>query len=75
LWSILDKKGITLSRSETTIQAVAAGETEAELLDVEIGSPLLLVEGVVFTDDGTPVEYHQMFNRGDRYKYSLQSAR
>jgi GntR family transcriptional regulator len=75
LWSILEKKGMTFSRSETTIQAIAAGETEAQLLGVEIGSPLLLVEGVVFQDDGTPVEYHQMFNRGDRYKYFLQSAR
>jgi GntR family transcriptional regulator len=75
LWSILEEKGITFSRSETTIQAVAASETEADLLGMEIGSPLLLVEGVVFMADGTPVEYHQMFNRGDRYKYSLQSAR
>lgn len=75
LWSILENKGIIFARSETTIQAVAAGETEADLLGVEIGSPLLLVEGVVFMADGTPVEYHQMFNRGDRYKYSLQSAR
>ena len=75
LWAIMEKKGIRLKRSEATVQAIAAGDREAELLQIEVGAPLLLVEGVVYTDDNTPVEYHQMFNRGDRYKYSIQSSR
>ena len=75
LWSILEKNGIILSRSEETIQAVAAGEREAELLQVEVGSPLLLVEGVVYSDQETPIEYHQILNRGDRYTYSVRAMR
>lgn len=75
LWSTLQKKGITLSRSEETIQAVAAGEREAELLEVQVGSPLLLVEGVVYSDQDIPIEYHQIFNRGDRYTYSVRTVR
>jgi GntR family transcriptional regulator len=75
LWAILEQKGIRLKRSEATVQAIPAGEREAGLLQIEAGSPLLLVEGVVYTDDNIPVEYHQMFNRGDRYKYSIQSSR
>ncbi len=75
LWSILEKKGISLSRSEDTIQAVAAGEREAELLQVEVGTPLLLVEGVVYTDQDVPIEYHSMLNRGDRYTYSVRTVR
>lgn len=75
LWAILERKGIRLQRSNATVQAIPAGDREAELLHIETGSPLLLVEGVVYTDDNTPVEYHQMFNRGDRYKYSIQSSR
>jgi GntR family transcriptional regulator len=75
LWAILEKKGVQLKRTEATIQAIGAGEREAEHLEIEAGSPLLLVEGVVCTEDNTPVEYYQMFIRGDRYKYSIQSTR
>jgi len=75
LWSILEKKGITLLRSEETLQAIAAGEDQAKLLQVNQGFPLLLVEGVVYTGQNIPIEYHQIFNRGDRYKYSVQTDR
>jgi len=75
LWSVLEKKGITLSKSEETVQAIAAGEEQAKLLQVNEGFPLLLVEGVVYTVQNIPVEYHQIFNRGDRYKYSVQTDR
>jgi GntR family transcriptional regulator len=75
LWSILEKKGVALARSEETIQAVSAGDKHAELLGVETGAPLLLIEGIVYTDQGLPVEYHRAFNRGDRYKYSVQLTR
>jgi len=75
LWALLEKKGIRLKKSEATVQAIAAGEREAEILHIETGSPLLLVEGVVYTAENSPIEYHQMFNRGDRYKYFIQSSR
>ena len=75
LWSVLEKKGISLSKSEETIQSIAADEAQAELLQVNPGFPLLLVEGVVYTNQSIPVEYHRIFNRGDRYKYSIQVVR
>ncbi len=71
LWAILIKKGIILAKSEETIQSVAASKKQAEWLQVEPGFPLLLVEGVVFSINGSPIEYHRIFNRGDRYKYSI----
>lgn len=74
LWSILKRKGLNLSRSEDTIEAVAAGESQAELLQIEVGTPLLLVKGTVYDDHARPVEYHKMFNRGDRYKYTIQTV-
>ncbi len=75
LWSILEKKGVTLAESEESIQAILADEQQAELLQVKVGFPLLLVEGVVYNEQTTPIEYHQVFNLGDRYKYSLQIIR
>lgn len=75
LWSLMEKKGIVLARAAETIQAVSAEARQAELLHIEVGTPLLLIEGTVYTDRATPVEYHRMFNRGDRYKYSVQLSR
>lgn len=75
LWSILEKKGIVLTRAAETIQAVSAEARQAELLQIEEGTPLLLIEGTVYTDTAIPIEYHRMFNRGDRYKYSVHLTR
>lgn len=74
LWSILKKKGLTLARAEEAIEAVAANERQAQLLQVEAGAPLLLVEGIVYTDQAVPIEHHKMLNRGDRYKYLVQAV-
>jgi GntR family transcriptional regulator len=71
LWSILQKKGVVLTKSSETIQAISASSPQAELLQIAVGAPLLLIEGTVYTDRSTPIEYHRMFNRGDRYKYSV----
>lgn len=75
LWKILESKGIELAYRDENIQAISAGVREAELLKVEVGAPLLFVEGTVYADRGEPVEYHQMHNRGDRYSYTVQTGR
>ncbi len=75
LWSILEDKGIHFAFRDENIQAIAAGAREAELLQIEPGVPLLFVEGTVYSDRGDPIEYHQIHNRGDRYNYTVQTAR
>lgn len=51
-----DKYGVTIHRAEEKLRAVAAGEREADLLNVEIGTPLLNVERRALTLSGKPVE-------------------
>jgi len=75
LWALLEQKGIPMVEATRTIEATAAGEREADLLSVEIGSPLLLVEGVVYTQSSRPVEFYQIIGRADRYKYQLHVTR
>ena len=52
---------------------VVAGRREAELLSVEPGAPLLLVERTAFDSDGTAVEYARDLFRGDRTKVVVQT--
>lgn len=75
LWALLASKGIPMVEATRTIEATAAGEREAELLDVKVGSPLLLVEGIVYTQGSLPVEFYQIIGRADRYKYELHVTR
>jgi GntR family transcriptional regulator len=75
LWSLLERKGIAIVRTDETLEAVAAGERQAELLQTKKGAPLLLVEGIAYASGPEPVEYHRIYNRGDRSKYSVQTIR
>jgi len=75
LYALYDRKGIPPLESDKTIQAVAASEEWSQLLHLPVGSPLLLVEGVVYTYNHQPLEYHQVISGGDRYKYTLHLQR
>lgn len=59
------------SRAHRTIEAVAATEADAKLLNVRPGSPILQIERITVAADGTPLEYLQARYRGDRFKYQI----
>lgn len=63
--------GLTVARAERTVEAVAAQQREAKLLDIALYSPLLLLESVVYLPNGKPLEYSSTFHRGDRTRVSI----
>jgi GntR family transcriptional regulator len=63
--------GLHISESFRTIEAVPANEREAELLGVELGSPMLLVQRTVLDRDGRRIEFLKAAYRGDRFEYYL----
>lgn len=75
LWSLLEAKGIRLVEAEETILAIVADARQAELLGVPEQSPLLVKEGVVYSDERVPVEFHRVIARADRYSYSVHVFR
>lgn len=75
LWALLEEKGITLQNAHRTIQAIPADASYAKKLQIEVGAPLLVIEGVVRNQLQIPVEYHLVVNRGDYYKHSLYLER
>ncbi len=56
-----------------TIEATVASAFESELLGVPEGAPMLLLEGITFTDRGTPIEWFQAIYRADRVKIAVES--
>jgi GntR family transcriptional regulator len=67
LYAVLrDQYGLAIARGERRLEAVAADGREARLLDVALGSPLLLLDSVAYAADGRPFEHSVALQRGDR---------
>jgi GntR family transcriptional regulator len=64
-----------IQRRIETLEAVTANTEEAWLLSVHPNSPLLLLENMVYTTGDLPIEYSQIFFRGDKIKIKLEYQR
>jgi len=75
LYMLFESYGFKLKRAVQRIEARQANQFQAHLLEVEEGAPLLYMERITFADDGTPVEYVEGYNRGDRYACTIVLSR
>lgn len=76
LYAVLEKEfGLELSHGRRTIEAVAANEQEASLLQVDECDPLILLNSVTYLKDGTPIEYYHAVHRGDRSRFEVELVR
>jgi GntR family transcriptional regulator len=76
LYEFLEKEcGIYITSGRRYVEAVAATETEALLLGVERGSPLLLLDSVSFDSNGRCVEYYHALHRGDCSRFTVELVR
>jgi GntR family transcriptional regulator len=74
LYAILEQHyRLQLARAQQTIEATVANAYESELLGVEPGASMLLLEGVTYSVDERPVEYFKAVYRGDRFKFAIRS--
>lgn len=55
-----------------TVNAVLATKILADLLQVDIGAPLLREDSVTYLSDGDPIESTTSFFRADKYEYSVR---
>ena len=70
LYSMYESRyGVRMIRAEERIRAVAADKSNADLLRVPEGSPLLLVERVAFTYGNKPVEWRRGFYLTQKHHY------
>jgi GntR family transcriptional regulator len=77
LYRVLAASGHPVQHVEQTVEAAAAPEETAALLDIQPGAPVLLFRRRSFTgqeDPGTPIEYSISTYRSDRYQLSMRLA-
>ena len=67
-----DRYGLGPVTATEWLEPMAARAYEADALEVEEGSPLMLVERVAYAADGTPVEFARDCHRGDRARFVIR---
>ena len=76
LYEYLEKEcGIFIAKGRRYIEAVLANDSEAALLCIDLGAPLLMLDSVSFTENGRPVEYYHAVHRGDRTRFEVELFR
>ncbi len=75
LYPRIESHGFKMIRAEQSLVVVQARKYEAKLLQVCVGSPLILWEGTVSNYDGQPLEYVKSLYRGDRYSFYITQQR
>ena len=64
--------GTPVDRVREALEPVHLPAREARLLGLEPRSLALLVEGVAYASDGTPVEFGRTYVRGDHTRYYIE---
>jgi GntR family transcriptional regulator len=76
LYKTLEERyGLVLARAENTIEVVRCRSTQAGVLGISAGTPLLQVEGRTFDVGERFVEFAQVLYRADRFRFSIESFR
>lgn len=76
LYAFLEEEyDMVIARGHRILEAVPANEREAELLETEKGSPLILIDSISYLSDGTPIEYYHALHRGDRSRFEVELIR
>ncbi len=70
-----EKLGIYPTEADETLEVTLATHEEAELLNIKEGSPLLLNERTLWSQDRKAIEFVRILYRGDRYKYFVRLTR
>lgn len=66
--------GVHIARARRNIEAIAADESVASLLQVDPGFPILYIENTAYSIEGKPLEYYIAHRRGDKSRFSVEHS-
>ncbi len=67
--------GIALGHADLAIDAVLAESDLMRALRVEEGAPVMRIERLTHDADGTPIDFENLYYRGDAFQYRLRIDR
>ena len=69
---LTERYGTRIVRAREALEPVLLRTREARLLNERPRTPALLIEGIAYTADDTPVEFGRSYVRGDRSRYYVE---
>lgn len=66
--------GVQIARMHRTIEAAIADHALAQLLEVELGHPIVVVEAVAYDQAGIPIDFSRASVRTDRLRVSVDTG-
>jgi GntR family transcriptional regulator len=76
IFSLLEEKyGIPVGFADYRIFPATASREVARHLEVPRGSPILEIERISYSENGTPLDYERLYYRGDRVTYRTRLLR
>ena len=66
---------LRISWQKQYIKPCIARQTEADPLEINVGNPLLYLEGVAYLERDIPIEFKKIYYRSDLYDFSMRSIR
>jgi GntR family transcriptional regulator len=76
LYRLLETQyGLPLMEAEQELEAGLAGNEESQLLKVPVGSAVLFIRRITYTDRNQPIEYARSVYRGNKYTFYTQMKR
>jgi GntR family transcriptional regulator len=73
LYSVLFKKyHHQIAASHQSLRAILASKLDARVLDLQIGEPVMLVNGVTYLDDGRAIEVEESHFRAESIEFIIE---
>ena len=69
------ENGVKIMRGIRYIEAVLANQEEADLLEIEEGDPLIMLDSISYAASGQVFEYYHALHRGDRSRFEVDLVR
>lgn len=66
---------LKIGHATQILEASISRKIEGEILDIQEGTPVLLIQRFSYLNDGTPLEIVKSVYRGDRYKFVIDMER
>lgn len=67
--------GIGLGHADLKVEAIVANEALAQHLNVDVGSSILRIQRLVFSQAGDPIDFEYLSYRGDAFQYQIRVDR
>jgi GntR family transcriptional regulator len=66
-----ERFGVSIVGASRSLEAVLCNHREADLLEIEVGAPLLMTNTIVYNDKGNAVYFAKAKYRSDLYQYYI----